>query len=108
MWHGGDSLAVEDVPEPRPGPGEVVVDIELAGICGSDLHPYRGEAAPRVPPLVLGHEAVARMADGSLAAVFPLVACGECRACVRAGPNLCEQRGLIGLNRQGGLAERVA
>lgn len=80
----------------------------MAGICGSDLHPYRGEAAARVPPLVLGHEAVARVADGSRAAVFPLVACGECRACGRGEPSLCERRVLMGLNRQGVFAERVA
>jgi threonine dehydrogenase-like Zn-dependent dehydrogenase len=108
MWHGGDRLAVEDVPEPRPGPGEVVVDVELAGICGSDLHPYRGETAARVPPLVLGHEAVARVADGSRAAVFPLLACGACGACGRGEPSLCARRVLMGLNRQGVFAERVA
>ena len=45
-------------PEPEPAAGEVVLDVELAGICGSDLHGYRGHPGPRVPPLVLGHEVV--------------------------------------------------
>jgi threonine dehydrogenase-like Zn-dependent dehydrogenase len=108
MWHGGDHLEMEEVLDPRPAPGEVVVDIELAGICGSDLHPYRGEAASRVPPLVLGHEAVARVPGGARAAIFPLIACSECRACGRGEPNLCERRVLMGLNRPGVFAERVA
>lgn len=64
VWHGGNRLALEEVPEPEPAPGETVVHVVLAGICGSDLHPYRGEAAGRVPPLVLGHEAIVRAADG--------------------------------------------
>jgi threonine dehydrogenase-like Zn-dependent dehydrogenase len=83
--------------------------VALTGICGSDLHPYRGHAGPRVPPLVLGHEAIGRV-DGHEGrfALNPIVACGECRACVRGEPQLCERRGLVGLDRQGVFAERVA
>src|ERR1022692_4382191 len=108
VWHGGNRLALEEVPEPEPAPGETVVHVVLAGICGSDLHPYRGEAAGRVPPLVLGHEAIVRAADGSRAAIFPLISCGACRACLRGEPSLCERRVLVGLNRPGVFAERIA
>jgi threonine dehydrogenase-like Zn-dependent dehydrogenase len=82
--------------------------VALTGICGSDLHPYRGHAGPRVPPLVLGHEAVGRV-DGHEGrfVLNPLVPCGDCRSCRRGEPQLCEQRGLVGMDRQGVFAERV-
>lgn len=109
VWHGGDRLALEDLPEPAAHEDTVVLEVALAGICGSDLHPYRGLPGPRRPPLVLGHEAIGtvRGRDGRFA-LFPLVACGACRACARGEAQLCERRGLIGLDRQGVLAERVA
>ena len=62
LWNGSKALEYTELPSPRPAEDEAVVEIELAGICGSDLHPYRGHPGPRVPPLVLGHEAVARWA----------------------------------------------
>ncbi|MGH2637621.1 MAG: zinc-dependent alcohol dehydrogenase [Actinomycetota bacterium] len=108
VWHGDDRLEVESVPEPSPGEGEVLLEVELAGICGSDLHAYRGHPGPRVPPLVLGHEALGSVEgrEGRFV-VFPLVVCGACRACRRGEENLCERRGLLGLDRQGVFAERV-
>jgi threonine dehydrogenase-like Zn-dependent dehydrogenase len=108
VWHGGDRLGVEELPEPDTGADEVVFDVALAGICGSDLHPYRGHAGPRRPPLVLGHEAIGGVRGrAGRFALFPLVACGTCRACTRGEEQLCEQRGLVGLDRQGVFAERV-
>ena len=109
VWHGGARLEVEDLPEPAPADGEVLLEVSVAGICGSDLHPYRGDAGPRRPPLVLGHEAVGLVAgEPGRYAAFPLLACGSCRSCLRSQPNLCERRSLLGLDRQGAFAERVA
>lgn len=109
VWHGDDRLSLEDLPAPARGPGEVVVDVQLAGVCGSDLHPYRGHPGPRRPPLVLGHEAIATVAGRpGRYAVFPIVACGHCRACARGEENLCERRGLLGLDRPGVFAEQVS
>lgn len=108
VWHGGARLELESLPEPEAGEGEVVLEVELAGICGSDLHAYRGHPGPRVPPLVLGHEAVGSVGGRpGRFAVFPLVVCGRCPACLRGEENLCERRGLLGLDRQGVFAERV-
>jgi threonine dehydrogenase-like Zn-dependent dehydrogenase len=108
VWHGDDRLQIEALPEPTPAEGEVLLDVELAGICGSDLHAYRGHPGPRRPPLVLGHEAVGSVPgrEGRFV-VFPLVVCGACPACLRGEENLCERRGLLGLDRQGVFAERV-
>jgi threonine dehydrogenase-like Zn-dependent dehydrogenase len=108
VWLGDDRLEIESLPEPTPAEDEVLFEVELAGICGSDLHAYRGHPGPRRPPLVLGHEAIGRVEgrDGTYV-VFPLVVCGACSACLRGEENLCERRGLLGLDRQGVFAERV-
>lgn len=107
VWHGERELALEELPEPEPADGEVVLEVELAGICGSDLHGYRGHPGPRVPPLVLGHEVVGRAA-GAGVALFPLVSCGACERCATGEDNLCESWRLVGMHRQGVFAERVA
>ena len=109
VWHGGGDLRLEKVEEPTVDDGHVVLDIALAGVCGSDLHAIRGHHGPRRPPLVLGHEVVGTVAgrEGRFAA-FPLVTCGACAACRRGEENLCEHRGLLGLDRPGAFAERVA
>src|SRR5215469_2294015 len=109
VWLGGDQLRVEDVKRPEPGDGEVVFHVSLAGICGSDLHAYRGAGGKRRPPLVLGHEAVGRVDhDDRLFAVFPLQGCGACDTCQAGRENLCPNRQLLGLDRPGTFAERVA
>jgi len=101
-----------DEPAPEPGPGEVVVAIDAVGICGSDMHAYLGYDPRRVPPLILGHEAVGRVVDGPAAGpavvINPLIACGHCDECQGGRENLCEKREIIGMYRPGTLAERVA
>lgn len=95
-----------DVPEPAPVAGETMVDVRVAGVCGSDVH---GVLSPgfRVPPLVLGHE-LAGEADGRRVAVNPLITCGRCPTCASGATFLCPERQLIGVHRPGGLAPRVA
>jgi 2-desacetyl-2-hydroxyethyl bacteriochlorophyllide A dehydrogenase len=107
VWHGDREIAYEDAPDPQPGAGEVVLDVELAGICGSDLHGYRGHPGPRVPPLVLGHEVVGRV-DGSRYTLYPLVGCGACERCRAGEDNLCATWRLVGMHRPGVFADRVA
>jgi threonine dehydrogenase-like Zn-dependent dehydrogenase len=109
IWNGGRNVAMGTAEEPVPGPDGLLFEPELAGICGSDLHGYRGHPGPRRPPLILGHEAVGTVPgrDGRFV-VFPLVVCGKCAACLRGEENLCETRGLLGLDRHGVFAERTA
>ena len=101
-----------DEPAPEPGPGEVVVAIDAVGICGSDMHAYLGHDPRRVPPLILGHEGVGRVVEGSAAGpavvINPLITCGHCDECQGGRANLCEKREIIGMYRPGALAERVA
>ena len=117
IWEGPRSLRVADVPEPSPGPRDVVIE-PVAGICGSEVEGYLGRQPNRVPPLVMGHElaGVVLMAGqeadqdlpGATVAVNPIVSCGGCRFCARGARNLCRAKELIGIARPGGFAERVA
>ena len=107
VWYGDRDVRYEDAPEPEPGEGEVIFDVELAGICGSDLHGYRGHPGPRVPPLVLGHEVVGSV-GGETYTLYPLVACGQCERCLAGEDNLCASWRLIGMHRPGVFSERLA
>lgn len=103
------TLELQDVAEPDPRPGEVVVDVRAAGICGSELEGFRSQSPFRVPPLIMGHEiAGVRTDTGEPVTVNPLVACGRCDLCRRGQENLCRSRALVGIHRPGGFAERVA
>ena len=105
-------MTVEDMPEPSPGPGEVVVRSVAAGICGSEVEGYLGTMSNRVPPLVMGHEfagevtatgdGVERAWIGKRVAVNPIVGCGRCRYCRRGQRNLCPDRYLVGVAVPGG------
>jgi threonine dehydrogenase-like Zn-dependent dehydrogenase len=106
VWHGDQRLSYEEVADPDPAGDEVVLEVQLAGICGSDLHGYRGHPGPRVPPLVLGHEVVGRV-GGESYAVYPLAGCGACERCAAGEDNLCDAWRLIGMHRAGVFAEQV-
>jgi (R,R)-butanediol dehydrogenase / meso-butanediol dehydrogenase / diacetyl reductase len=123
VWHGPRDIRIEDVPEPSPGPGQIVLSVARNGICGSDLHTYTGTAGAsmHVPGVVLGHEfagtVVARgdgvddIAEGTVVAVAPIEWCGECWACRNGHPNVCRELALYGgwrLPLHGGLAPLVA
>jgi threonine dehydrogenase-like Zn-dependent dehydrogenase len=109
VYTGPLTLELQDVPEPEPQPGEVVVDVGAVGICGSELEGFRSQSPFRVPPLIMGHElAGLRQDDGALVAVNPLLACGRCDLCLRGRRNICRRRALVGISRSGGFAERVA
>ena len=58
--HAVGDLRLEEVPVPEPGPGEVLVRVEAAGICGTDRHLFKGEF-PSKPPVTLGHEFAGRV-----------------------------------------------
>jgi len=100
-----------DEPEPEPGNEKVIVRVSACGICGSDMHGYHGEDPRRVPPLILGHEAIGVAETGRYAGrqvvVNPLMTCGECDACRSGRTNLCNSRELIGIRVPGAFAERV-
>lgn len=112
VYESNRHLALRDLPIPVPGSGEVLVRVSACGICGSDMHGYHGTDPRRVPPLVLGHEAVGRAETGRLAGqrvvINPMVTCGACPDCRSGRVNLCASRDLIGIKRPGAFADYVA
>jgi propanol-preferring alcohol dehydrogenase len=111
-----------DLPEPEPGPGQVVIKVGGAGACHSDLHVMREFAegmAPWGPPFVLGHEAagwvhrlgngIKGLEHGEPVAVYGLLGCGQCKPCAAGAENLCihgmEGPPGIGFGVDGAMAE---
>jgi alcohol dehydrogenase len=107
-----NEVTYRDEPEPVVGEGDVLIEVDAVGICGSDMHAYHGHDPRRKPPLILGHELVGRIVRGPgagrRATVNPLITCGHCEYCVQGRDNLCANRGMIGMTRAGGFAERLA
>jgi (R,R)-butanediol dehydrogenase/meso-butanediol dehydrogenase/diacetyl reductase len=124
VFHGPKDIRLEDVAEPEIRPGSVKVKVDWCGICGTDLHEYLagpifipppGSPHPitgETLPLTLGHEFagsvvevaddVSDVAEGDRVAIEPVYRCGECPACRRGAPNLCEKLGFYGLMGGGG------
>lgn len=112
VYTGPHALALQEVPIPVPEAGEVLVQVEAVGICGSDMHAYHGHDARRPAPLILGHEAAGRIADGPRAGervtVNPLITCGRCAACETGRSHLCPNRQILSMPpRPGAFAEFV-
>jgi threonine dehydrogenase-like Zn-dependent dehydrogenase len=107
VWTEPFSAVVRDEPMPVAQDGEGLLRVRAVGVCGSDLHGYSGNSPARTPPLILGHEVVGEDEDGSVFVVNPLIGCGSCRLCSAGTPNLCPNRGLLGLDRPGAFAEYV-
>ncbi len=111
-WRGGGRFTIDEAPDPVPGPGQALVAVHTAGICGTDIHATQG-LFPWTPPMVLGHEytgvvedvgrGVSRRLVGRAVACEPSYGCGECAACEEGRVSQCPR-----CTRVGGFAERVA
>jgi alcohol dehydrogenase, propanol-preferring len=99
-------LRTSEMPDPAPGPGQVLLTVRACGVCRTDLHLRDGEiAAPRLP-LVLGHQIVAETPDGQRVGVPWLGwVCGECRYCSSGRENLCPYARFTGRDLDGGFAQ---
>jgi alcohol dehydrogenase len=84
-----------------------VVDVAVAGICGSDVHSARDGGLLRTPPIVLGHE-FSGMVGSRRVAVNPMISCGQCEYCTTGRLHLCRNRVIVGIQRAGGLAPKVS
>jgi propanol-preferring alcohol dehydrogenase len=115
----GNPLAVEDVPKPEPGPGQVLVQVETSGLCHTDIHAANGDWPVKpTPPFIPGHEGVGlverlgagvtRLKEGDRVAVPWLGwACGACESCSSGWETLCTQAVYTGYSVNGGFAEYV-
>ena len=107
-------IAIEEVADPTPGDNDVVVEVAAVGICGTDLHIFEGEFAPKLP-IVPGHEmsgtvvavgkSVTEVKIGDAVAIDPSLHCGECFYCRRARGNLCENWNALGVTYPGAAAQ---
>ncbi|MEO1000156.1 MAG: alcohol dehydrogenase catalytic domain-containing protein, partial [Pseudomonadota bacterium] len=111
-------LWMEEVPEPVPGPTEVLIRVRKTAICGTDLHIHSWDAwaAATVPvPMVVGHEfvgevvetgsAVTSVAVGTRVSGEGHITCGVCRNCRAGRAHLCRNTAGVGVNRPGAFAE---
>ena len=118
VLHQPGKMSVDDVPDPTPAAGEVVVAPRAVGVCGTDLHIIDGEFPPAPYPLIPGHEfagevvavgaGVSGVRAGDRVAVDPSLFCGRCVYCRRQRGNLCTSWGAIGDTVSGAFAEYVA
>jgi 2-desacetyl-2-hydroxyethyl bacteriochlorophyllide A dehydrogenase len=116
VYMGPRRMELQGVPDPEPGPGEVVVATSSAAVCGSDLHGFREASPRRIPPLVMGHEAVGTVAAVGAAAdpalvgrrvvLKPILPCGACAACLAGRTNICPNGRLVGRELSGAFGER--
>ncbi|MFZ2782733.1 MAG: zinc-binding dehydrogenase [Rectinemataceae bacterium] len=114
----GEPLTLRDVPDPAPGPDDVIVKVRACGICGTDLKIANGALSSIIRlPHVPGHEISGEIVDvgeavknvriGDRGSVYFYLACGRCRPCLTGRENICGQIVRLGFEKPGGFAEYV-
>ena len=109
-------LQLIELSDPSPAAGEIVVDIQRAGICHTDAH-YRAGTGTTNLPITLGHEVagvvsavgegVKDLREGQRVALHYLLSCGECPRCKKHGEQFCPTGEMLGKERDGGYAQRI-
>ena len=117
VYLGDSEVEVRDFNRPEPGPGQVVIEMRVAGLCGSDLHKYHSsrEWARERNGMISGHEPAGVVADvgkdvenvseGDRVCVYHTVGCGHCAVCVSGTPVFCSNQGAFGRTRDGSHAD---
>ena len=117
----GPGLEVRELPRPSPGPGEVLIAVRHAGVCGTDLHiaDWDPWASGRVrPPVIVGHEFAGEIAavgdgvqaftPGQLVTAEGHIVCGHCQQCRSGNSHICRNTRIIGVDRDGAFAHYIA
>ena len=116
LFQAPNLIEYTDVPDPEPAPGDLIVKVRAATVCGTDLRNFRGRKTAGVRyPSVIGHEFAGevvtasggRFKVGERVCVDPAIACGHCASCKRGDENLCENLQAIGYELDGAFAEYV-
>ena len=105
-----------ELSDPQPGDGQIVVDVQRAGICHTDAH-YRGGTGKTNLPITLGHEVagvisaigsnVSGLREGQRVALHYLTSCGTCERCQKYGEQFCPEGGMLGKEHDGGYAQKI-
>jgi 2-desacetyl-2-hydroxyethyl bacteriochlorophyllide A dehydrogenase len=116
VFTGKNEVVFTDLPDPKPGPDDVVVEVKASGICHTDYEVLKDNYGTGAFPVVPGHEYagviveigtdVDKVTVGDHVAVDPNFECGNCRACQRGWAHLCENLSAYGVTTHGGFAER--
>lgn len=117
VYEGPRNMVIREVEVPTLGAGEVLIRVEKAGICGSELSGYLGHNSLRKPPLIMGHEfsgiieatgsGATQFTKGDRVTANPLISCGGCYYCRSGSAQLCKERKLLGAHKPGAFAEFV-
>ncbi|MFD2118123.1 zinc-binding alcohol dehydrogenase family protein [Paenibacillus yanchengensis] len=112
-----DHFELVDKERPVAKAGEALLQVKKIGICGTDLHAYRGRQPYFVYPRILGHElsaeivaigdTVAPFQIGDKVTVVPYMNCGTCHACEQGKTNCCERLEVLGVHRDGGMQQYI-
>lgn len=125
VWHGYKDVRIQDMPIPVPGPEQILIRVDYAGICGTDRHEYVGpnfiptvkphRLTGRIAPLIIGHEFSGRVAAlGTNVSAYALgeavtangsLTCGACEMCRNGRYNICRKLGFVGVGDDGCFAE---
>ncbi|MCX7019728.1 MAG: alcohol dehydrogenase catalytic domain-containing protein [bacterium] len=115
VWTAPNRLDVREMPIPKPKAGEVRIKVLGCGVCGTDVHIFKGEVPLAMPPQVLGHEIYGEVVEmgrgvksvraGDNISIDPVVGCGVCVFCKERRTNLCHNPTIIGYARCGGFAQ---
>ena len=125
VWHGYKDVRIQEVPIPVPGPNQVLIKVDYAGICGTDRHEYVGpnfipttkphRLTGRTAPLIIGHEFSGRIAAlgdnvkeyacGDAVTANGSLTCGTCEMCRSGRYNICKKLGFVGVGDDGCFAE---
>jgi len=108
-------LKLTTVADPTPATGEVLLQVRMVGLCGTDLSSYRGKNPLVSYPRIMGHEISATVAEvhdanstlrpGMDVTLSPYFNCGKCPACLRNRPNACQHNQTLGVQRDGALTD---
>ena len=118
LHKGEERLRVEEVEDPKPGPGEVRVKVVCCGVCGSDVHvTVHKVMALKNYPRIMGHEAsgeilevgegVDKYKTGDRVVIMAGTACGKCKECLAGRDNACPEVGVLGFDSDGAYAEQI-
>jgi propanol-preferring alcohol dehydrogenase len=107
-FHGpGRPLRLAELPEPEPGPDQLLIEVHTCGVCRTDLHIVDGELSAGHTPLILGHQIVGTVAGSDRRVGVPWLGwtCGACEFCLSGRENLCDLARFTGRDIDGGFAE---